>query len=139
MASDIFVLQPGRLTLAELRRLERDGATLALAPECRDAIERARDLIAAVVEAGTPTYGVNTGLGTLSSRAIAVEDLAEMQRRLLLSNAAGTGPLLPDAVVRRMILLKVNAMASGRARVRALRPRPLPGARHRRAQGGGAK
>ncbi len=118
MASDIFVLQPGRLTLAELRRLERDGATLALAPECRDAIERARDLIAAVVEAGTPTYGVNTGLGTLSGRSIAVEDLAEMQRRLLFSNAAGTGPLLPEPVVRRMILLKVNTMATGRSGVR---------------------
>ncbi len=118
MANDIFVLQPGRLTLAELRRLERDGATLALAPECRDAIERARDLIAAVVKAGTPTYGVNTGLGTLSGRSIAVEDLAEMQRRLLFSNAAGTGPLLPEPVVRRMILLKVNTMATGRSGVR---------------------
>ena len=118
MASKSFVLQPGRLTLAELRRLERDGAALALAPECRDAIERARALIAAVVEAGAPTYGVNTGLGTLSSRSIAAADLEEMQSRLLLSNAAGTGPLLADAVVRRMILLKVNTMASGRSGVR---------------------
>ena len=113
---------------------------LALAPECRDAIARGRALIAAVVEAGAPTYGVNTGLGTLSKRAIAAADPEEMREsRLLLSNAAGTGPLLADAVVRRMILLKVNTMASGRARVRALRPRPLPGARHRRAQGVGAK
>ena len=42
MASEPFVLQPGRLTLAELRRIERDGVALALAPECRDAIERGR-------------------------------------------------------------------------------------------------
>ena len=118
MASEPFVLQPGRLTLADLRRIERDQAALALAPECRDAIERGRALIAAVVEAGAPTYGVNTGLGTLSSRSIAAADLEEMQSRLLLSNAAGTGPLLPDAVVRRMILLKVNTMASGRSGVR---------------------
>ncbi len=33
MASEPFVLQPGRLTLAELRRIERDGAALALAPD----------------------------------------------------------------------------------------------------------
>ena len=118
MASKSFVLQPGRLTLADLRRLERDEAALALAPECRDAVERGRALIAAVVEAGAPTYGVNTGLGTLSSRSIAAGDLEEMQSRLLLSNAAGTGPLLAEPVVRRMILLKVNAMASGRSGVR---------------------
>jgi len=118
MANKPFVLNPARLTLAELRRLERDDAALVLAPECRDAIERARDLIAAVVAAGTPTYGINTGLGTLSSRSIAPENLEEMQSRILLSNAAGTGPFLPEKVVRRMILLKVNTMASGHSGVR---------------------
>ena len=96
MASKSFVLQPGRLTLADLRRIERDEPALALVPECRGAIERGCALIAAVVEAGAPTYGVNTGLGTLSRRSIAAGDLEEMQRRLLLSNAAGTGPLLPE-------------------------------------------
>ena len=118
MTDAIFVLSPARLSLADLRRLDRDGAKLALAPECREAVERAQALIAAVVDAGTPTYGVNTGLGTLSNRTIAPHDLEEMQSRLLLSNAGGTGPLLPDAVVRRIILLKINTLIMGRSGVR---------------------
>jgi len=117
-ASEPFVLRPGQLSLADLRRIERDEAALALAPECREGIERAHDLIDTVVARGTPTYGVNTGLGTLSSRSIAAEDLEEMQSRLLLSNAAGTGPMLVEPVVRCIILLKINTMAMGRSGVR---------------------
>jgi histidine ammonia-lyase len=118
MTEGTFVLEPGRLSLAALRRIERDGVAIALAPECRDLVERARDLVNAIVAAGTPTYGVNTGLGTLSSRSIAPEDLEEMQSRLLLSNAAGTGALLSEAVVRRLMLLKINTLARGRSGVR---------------------
>ncbi len=118
MTEATFVLEPGRLSLAALRRIERDGAAIALAPECRDAVEKARDLVNAIVEAGTPTYGVNTGLGTLSSRSIAPEDLEEMQSRILLSNAAGTGALLSEAVVRRLMLLKIATLAAGRSGVR---------------------
>jgi histidine ammonia-lyase len=118
MTEGPFLLEPGRLSLAGLRQLERDDATIALAPECREGVERARDLVNAIVEAGTPTYGINTGVGTLSSRRIAPEDLEEMQSRLLLSNAAGTGALLPEAVVRRLMLLKIGALATGRSGVR---------------------
>jgi len=118
MTEGTFVLEPGRLSLAALRRIERDDVAIVLAPECRDLVERARDLVNAIVEAGTPTYGINTGLGTLSSRSIAPEDLEEMQSRLLLSNAAGTGALLPDSVVRRLMLLKINTLARGRSGVR---------------------
>ncbi len=118
MTDGTFVLEPGQLSLAGLRRIERDEATIALAPGCWDGVEKARDLVRSIVAAGTPTYGINTGLGTLSSRSIAPEDLEEMQSRLLLSNAAGTGALLPDTVVRRLMLLKINTLAAGRSGVR---------------------
>ncbi len=118
MPDQPFVLEPGQLSLADLRRIECEHAAIELAPECWAAVARARGLVNAIVEAGTPTYGVNTGLGTLSSRSIAPEDLEEMQSRLLLSNAAGTGALLSEAVVRRLMLLKINTLARGRSGVR---------------------
>ncbi len=118
MTDEPFVLEPGRLSLAGLRRIEREQSVIELSPECRAAVEQSRDLVNAIVDAGTPTYGVNTGLGTLSSRRIAPEDLEEMQSRLLLSNAAGTGALLSEAVVRRLMLLKINTLARGRSGVR---------------------
>ena len=61
---------------------------------------------------------MNTGVGTLSDRSIAAEDVAELQRRLILSNAAGTGPLLSDRVVRWMLALKIIVLATGLSGVR---------------------
>jgi len=117
MTNGTYTLEPAGLSLARLRRIERDDVTITLAPECWEAVQKARDLVDSIVKAGTPTYGVNTGLGTLSKRSIAPEDLEEMQSRLLLSNAAGTGALLPDSVVRRLMLLKINTLAMGRSGV----------------------
>src|SRR5690606_15741486 len=63
-------------------------------------------------------YGVNTGFGSLAQTRIDDHDLEELQRRLVLSHAAGTGPLLDDGTVRLILLLKVNSLARGHSGVR---------------------
>jgi histidine ammonia-lyase len=113
-----LVLIPGCLTLADLRYLAAPGASLELAPESYQAVDKTSNLVRDIVKSGTRTYGVNTGVGTLSDRSIAAEDVAELQRRLILSNAAGTGPLLSDRVVRWMLALKINVLATGLSGVR---------------------
>ncbi len=87
-----LVLIPGCLTLADLRYLAAPGASLELAPESYQAVDKTSNLVRDIVKSGTRTYGVNTGVGTLSDRSVAAEDVAELQRRMVLSNAAGTGP-----------------------------------------------
>ena len=113
-----FELYPGRLNLPDLRWLATFDLSLTLAPESYEDIAAGRRLIDSVIEEGKTTYGVNTGFGSLSDTPIAKDDLAELQRRLVLSNAAGTGPPLPDSVVRLIICLKINALAGGRSGVR---------------------
>ena len=118
MASDPFLLQPAQLTLSDLRDLARALRPLALPPETTETVAEAQRVIEQAVEAGAPVYGVNTGVGTLSSRSIAKEDLEELQSRMIFANATGTGPLLDDGLVRRILLLKINTLASGRSGVR---------------------
>ncbi len=113
MVDETFVLRPGRLSLADLRRLDSGTVRVALEPECREAVEESCALIRSIVAAGTPTYGVNTGVGPLSKRTVPPQDLEELQARLLLSNAAGTGSLLSDSTVRLVMLLKIATLASG--------------------------
>ncbi len=113
-----FALHPGRLGLSDLRRLAADDLRLVLAADSDGGIAAGRRLIDTVIEEGKTTYGVNTGFGSLSNTSIAKDDLAELQRRLVLSNAAGTGPPLPDAVVRLILCLKINTLAGGRSGVR---------------------
>ena len=117
-APKTVILVPGHLTLADLKSLGSPDAVLELAPDSYAAIDKTAALVQDIVKTGTRTYGVNTGVGTLSDRPIAAEDVAELQRRLVLSNAAGTGPLFSDRIVRMMLVLKINALATGLSGVR---------------------
>jgi histidine ammonia-lyase len=49
----------------------------------------------------------------LTPGALTLADLAELQRRLVLSNAAGTGPEIPDRIVRRIMVLKLATLSAG--------------------------
>ena len=113
-----FTLTPGELSLAELRRLGDGGVTVALDAACHDAIDAARATVERIIAGDVQVYGVNTGVGSLAQTALSREQTSEMQRRLVLSHAAGTGPLLADGTVRRVILLKVNALAQGFSGIR---------------------
>ncbi len=116
--SDTFVLRPGELTLGDLRRLDDPGLVVALEPSWRPRAEAAHAVVADAIARKQRIYGVNTGFGSLADTIIPEAQMLELQRRLVLSNAVGSGPLLPDRVVRRILVLKVNALACARSGVR---------------------
>jgi histidine ammonia-lyase len=117
-ARPTVTLTPGTLTLGQLRRLAETPCSLALDPACWPAVERAAAVVQAVIDEGRVAYGVNTGFGSLARTRISDEAVAELQRRLVLSHACGVGPLLPDRVVRLILLLKINSLARGHSGVR---------------------
>jgi len=113
-----FTLRAGHLTLADLRGLETGGIRVTLDPAAHRAIDGSVETVRAVIREHRTVYGVNTGFGSLARTRIADAELAELQRRLVLSHAAGTGPMLPDRVVRLVLLLKANGLARGHSGVR---------------------
>lgn len=114
-----LAVRPGGPTLAELRAVLGGGVErIIVDPADWSAVDAGRVLVERVVAEGRRTYGVNTGFGPLSSRAIPTDMLAEMQRRMIESHCVGTGPLLDDGVVRAAIVLKVAGLLSGRSGVR---------------------
>ncbi len=106
-------IQAGTLTLAQLRNIYEQPARLELATEDRARIAAAAALVDRIVAAGEAAYGINTGFGLLAQTRIPTDQLALLQNNLLLSHAAGVGEPLPDAVVRLILALKVNALARG--------------------------
>ncbi len=74
--------------------------------------------VARILERGEPVYGVNTGFGKLAGVRIADADLAELQRNIVLSHAAGVGAPSPVAVIRLMMALKLASLAQGASGVR---------------------
>lgn len=109
---------PGKVTLSQLRRIEQGRDKLAIDGGCRKRVEAAAQTVEDVVARGEVVYGINTGLGKLASRRISRNKLAHLQRNLILSHATGTGPLMDDAIVRLVLVLKAIGLARGHSGVR---------------------
>ena len=112
------VVGTGPLTVDEVVAVARDGAAVRLSEEARAAIVRAREVVAALAAAPTPAYGVSTGFGALATRHIPTELRAQLQRSLVRSHAAGSGPEVEREVVRGLMLLRLSTLATGRTGVR---------------------
>ncbi|MCC6212040.1 MAG: histidine ammonia-lyase [Burkholderiales bacterium] len=106
------------LSLAELRQIALDATPLALAPEARAAVAASARTVAEIAASGRPAYGINTGFGRLSQTRIPHTELEQLQRNIVLSHAAGVGPLLTDPVVRLVLALKAASLARGASGVR---------------------
>jgi histidine ammonia-lyase len=113
-----MIIRPGHMTLADCVALAAGGRTIRLDPKAWPAIEASAATVAKLVKAGKPVYGINTGFGSLARQRIADGDLAELQRRLVLSHMAGTGPALDDRTMRLVLALKAASLAQGYSGVR---------------------
>ena len=111
-------LAPGRLTLPDLHRFALSQERLELGPETRATLSRGAQAVARIVSQGQPVYGINTGFGKLAQTHIPDGQLELLQRNLVLSHSVGVGALLPDEVVRLVLLLKVASLALGYSGVR---------------------
>ena len=111
------ILQAGTLSLSQLRKIHEQPTVLELSAHDRSRIGAANALVDKIVASGEVAYGINTGFGLLAQTRIPKEQLELLQRNLLLSHAAGVGEALPDAVVRLILALKINALARGHSGV----------------------
>lgn len=114
--SDI-TLSPGATPLDAWRQIYR-GATPRLDPASTPAIAASAAAVARIIARHQPVYGINTGFGKLASVRIGDDDLATLQRNIVLSHAAGTGAPSPVPVVRLMMALKLASLAQGASGVK---------------------
>jgi histidine ammonia-lyase len=94
------------------------GAPLALSDAARDRIVTARKIVDALVEQGVRAYGINTGVGALANVVVDRSKQAELSRNIILSHAAGIGPLLPADEIRAIMAAQINNFAHGHSGVR---------------------
>jgi len=111
--ANVLEIRAGGLTLSTLRRIHERPVALRLSAHDRGRIAVASSLVDKIIAAGDAAYGINTGFGLLAQTRIPTEQLDLLQRNLLLSHAAGVGEALPDAIVRLILALKINALARG--------------------------
>jgi histidine ammonia-lyase len=113
-----LTLQPGLLSLDQLRQVTLASVRIALDPAFAERITKAAATVERIVATGKPAYGINTGFGKLAQTHIPDEQLEALQRNLVLSHSAGVGAPLADTVVRLILVLKIASLARGHSGVR---------------------
>ncbi len=112
------VVGTGPVSPDDVVAVARGGAGVTLSEEALAAVDRAREVVEALAAGETPAYGVSTGFGALATRHIAPELRTQLQRSLVRSHAAGSGPEVEREVVRALMLLRLSTLATGRTGVR---------------------
>ncbi|MGC9530086.1 MAG: HAL/PAL/TAL family ammonia-lyase [Candidatus Bipolaricaulaceae bacterium] len=95
-----------------------NGESVRPSPQALAEVERGHRRLLCLVEGGRPIYGVNTGLGKLSTITVPPGDLGRLQENLVRSHATGLGPALSEDIVRGMLLFRANSLLSGLSGVR---------------------
>lgn len=76
-------------------------------------IVQSRAIVEEALTRDEPLYGINTGFGILANKRVDTEQLKQLQRNLLLSHSVGVGNLIPKAIARLMLQLKIHALGVG--------------------------
>jgi histidine ammonia-lyase len=115
---DTIIVGPGPIRAADVVAVARHGAPVELSPDAETEITASRKVIEELADDDQPHYGVSTGFGALATRHIPVDRRAQLQRSLIRSHAAGSGPEVETEVVRALMLLRLSTLATGRTGVR---------------------
>ena len=108
------------LTLAAVREVASERRAALLSPDAREAVDRARAVVDALVAGNKVAYAITTGVGKLSDVRIVGDQIRELQVNLVRSHAVGVGEPLSAAETRAMMLLRANSLSKGYSGVRAV-------------------
>src|SRR5262245_46494780 len=106
------------LTLEAVREVAVERRTAILAPDAREAVERARAVVDKLVAGNQVSYAITTGVGKLSDVRIAGDQIRGLQVNLVRSHAVGVGDPLSVHDTRAMMLLRANSLSKGHSGVR---------------------
>ena len=118
VSMNTVIVGTGPVSFADVIAVARGGAAVELSPAAEAEISASRKVIDALAHDTAPHYGVSTGFGALATRHIPAERRAQLQRSLVRSHAAGSGPEVEPEVIRAMMLLRLSTLATGRTGVR---------------------
>jgi histidine ammonia-lyase len=106
------------LTLEAVREVAAERRAVLLDPDAREAVNRARAVVDALVAENRVSYAITTGVGKLADVRIAGDQIRGLQVNLVRSHAGGIGEPLSAAETRAMMLLRANSLSKGHSGVR---------------------
>ncbi len=113
MRTNNLKISGASLTMDEIHHFLETPTNINIDNDTIEKINKSRQVIESILDSDNPVYGVNTGFGNFSETRIESKTLGELQRRLVLSHAAGVGNYVPLPIVRLIMLLKIKSLSLG--------------------------
>lgn len=111
-------LGTGPLSHSDLIAVARHDETIELDPAAVDAVATTRAAIDALASDPQPHYGISTGFGALATQFIPDDLRVQLQKSLVRSHAAGSGPEIEREVIRGLMAQRLSTLMTGRTGVR---------------------
>jgi histidine ammonia-lyase len=110
----MHLISDKKLTLTDLHEIVSKHPQIKLSDDTIQKIKNCRDYLdQKLKDASEPIYGINTGFGSLYNRNISADQLEKLQENLVKSHACGTGPDVPEEIIRLMLFLKIQSLGYG--------------------------
>ncbi|HTP98654.1 MAG TPA: histidine ammonia-lyase [Casimicrobiaceae bacterium] len=113
MSTPTIALAGGGVRIADVVRVARRDAPVALAPGTLARVAAAREAVDRLAASDTLVYGVTSALGANTGKPIAESERVAYQLRAVRARAVGVGPRHPRDVVRAMLFARAAGMAMG--------------------------
>lgn len=121
MQHDPIILDGTRLTIEQVAAVAQGapGApAVRLDETAREQVARAAEAVGRLLARGEVAYGITTGFGAFKDRLIPLDQVAQLQRNILLSHAVGMGAPLDVPTTRALMLIRANTLARGHSGIR---------------------
>jgi histidine ammonia-lyase len=106
-------LDGAALTPEAVTAIARGGAQVAIAPAACARMQAAAAVVQRAAEAGTPVYGLTTGLGPRVVDPLDGADAAAFSLRTLRGRAMSVGESLPAELTRAAMATRANGLCAG--------------------------
>ncbi len=118
MSQTYHTISSEHLSIEKVAEIVKSNVQIKLSEEAIAKIQKCRDYLDNKLSNGDHVfYGINTGFGSLCNTVISNEDLSQLQENLVMSHACGLGNEVEPAIVRLMLLLKIQGLSYGHSGV----------------------
>lgn len=108
-----ITLDGSSLSPETVARIARERPRITLAGSARERIAAARQVVEQALAAAQPVYGLTTGLGDRVGERLPDEVLQSFSFDVIRGRAMATGEALPADVVRALMAVRLNTLATG--------------------------
>jgi len=117
----VYYINQNPLSFEILEKFLEGNIEIKLSEEAKALIQKCRTYLDNKVKNQTePIYGITTGFGSLCKQSISHDQLAQLQKNLVMSHACSTGTEVSRDIVRLMLFLKAHALSMGNSGVQVI-------------------